>query len=143
MANVTDWLDEHRQSWGCDFLGIACNNAEPGQATEIHWRYVSGNLNQHYQKIRLKIGKGVAGIVWKTAREQRETDMMNKPELLMEYPIVRLERLQQAVGIPLLNENKVIGVLLLGYRSASPINETSIKKVYRVLDELIELLGAE
>lgn len=140
MSKITNWLDTHRENWGCDFLGVACNKADAGQPTEIHWRYVSGNLNQHYQKIRLKVGKGVAGIVWKTGREQRDDHLLEKPELLMEYPIVRLEKLQQAIGIPLLKEHKVVGVLLLGYREDTEVPEHMISEVYTSLAQLILLL---
>ncbi|MDH6363230.1 nitrogen regulatory protein A [Enterococcus sp. PF1-24] len=143
MSEVKQWLDEKRVAWQSDFVGIAVNTAPSNQAKEIRWNYVSGNLNQHYQSIRLRVGRGIAGIVWQTAREHQDNHIFSQPDLLLEYPIARLEKLEAVIGIPIMQDNLVMGILLLGSRIPKVFSNEEIANVKKELSIVEALLAGE
>ncbi len=87
MDTTQKWLQTHQQRLACDFAGIACNVATDDKPKEIRWIYVAGNQSEAYKKIRLQIGRGIAGLVWKTARTQLDENILEQPEKLIDYPI--------------------------------------------------------
>ncbi len=89
MDTIQKWLQTHQQRLACDFAGIACNVATDDKPKEIRWIYVAGNQSEAYKKIRLQIGRGIAGLVWKTARTQLDENILEQPEKLIDYPIAQ------------------------------------------------------
>ncbi|MBC6316350.1 GAF domain-containing protein [Listeria grandensis] len=119
--DIASELIDIRLQLGLDFVGIATAIAAGGQK-EIRWKYVAGNRNERYQKIVLQVGKGIAGIVWRTARPMIAEDLKNdRLAPLQEYPIALTENLASIIAVPITVEDTVIGVMLGGYRKVTHI----------------------
>lgn len=134
------WLEEKRKEWQADFLGLAQDVAPPCQQTELRWTNVAGNTSEHYKTIRLRIGKGIAGEVWRTGREQRATDIQSDSQNLLKYPIARLEQLDMMIGIPIMNNGVIQAVLLLGYRKPIVADFADVTAVYAAAPALSALM---
>ncbi|CZQ81509.1 GAF domain-containing protein [Trichococcus collinsii] len=143
MSQMDVWLEEQRKEWQADFLGLAQDVAPPSQQTELRWTHVAGNTSDHYKSIRLRIGKGIAGEVWRTGREQRVTDIQSDSQNLLKYPIARLEQLDMTIGIPILKNGIIRAVLLLGYRKPIGTDVSDVTAVYAALPVLSALLEEE
>ena len=140
MSQIDVWLEEKRKEWQADFLGLAQDVAPPCQQTELRWTHVAGNTSDHYKTIRLRIGKGIAGEVWRTGREQRATEIQSDSQNLLKYPIARLEQLDMTIGIPLMKNGIIRAVLLLGYRKPIATDVADLTAVYAALPDLSVLL---
>lgn len=112
-------LEQMKIKTQVDFIGIAQNVARPGEPKEIRWVAVSGNLGEDYQTIRLRIGHGIAGLVWRTGRTICENNIQSQPGRLIDYPIARVEKLDQVIAYPLLIHQQVKAVLLIGNRTGN------------------------
>ena len=140
MSQIDVWLEEKRKEWQADFLGLAQDVAPPCQQTELRWTHVAGNTSDHYKTIRLRIGKGIAGEVWRTGREQRATEIQSDSQNLLKYPIARLEQLDTTIGIPIMKNGIIQAVLLLGYRKPIATDVADVTAVYAALPDLSVLL---
>ena len=140
MSQIDVWLEEKRKEWQADFLGLAQDVAPPCQQTELRWTHVAGNTSDHYRSIRLRVGKGIAGEVWRTGREQRATKIQSDSQNLLKYPIARLEQLDMTIGIPLMKNGIIRAVLLLGYRKPIATDVADVTAVYAALPDLSVLL---
>ena len=143
MSQIDLWLQEKRKEWQADFLGLAQDVAMVCQQTELRWTHVAGNTSDHYKTIRLRIGKGIAGEVWRTGREQRATEIQSDSQNLLKYPIARLEQLDMTIGIPIVQDGITRAVLLLGYRNPLALNVADMTAVYAALPGLETLLEEE
>ena len=143
MSQIDVWLVEKRTEWQVDFLGLAQDVATPCQQTDLRWTNVAGNTSEHYKTIRLRIGKGIAGEVWRTGREQRASHIQDDSENLLSYPIARLEQLDMTIGIPIMNNGIIRAVLLLGYRHPIDYQQTDMTVVYASLPSIASLLEKE
>lgn len=143
MSQIDLWLQEKRKEWQADFLGLAQDVALACQQTELRWTHVAGNTSNHYKTIRLRIGKGIAGEVWRTGREQRATEIQSDSQNLLKYPIARLEQLDMTIGIPIVQDGITRAVLLLGYRNPLALNVAEMTAVYAALPGLETLLEEE
>ena len=143
MSQIDLWLEERRKEWQADFLGLAQDVAPPFQQTELRWTNVAGNTSDHYRSIRLRVGKGIAGEVWRTGREQRATEIQSDSQNLLKYPIARLEQLDMTIGIPIVQDGITRAVLLLGYRNPLALNVADMTAVYAALPGLETLLEEE
>ena len=143
MSQIDVWLEEKRKEWQADFLGLAQDVAPPCQQTELRWTNVAGNTSDHYKTIRLRIGKGIAGEVWRTGREQRATEIQSDSQNLLKYPIARLEQLDMTIGIPIMKNGIIRAVLLLGYRHPIDSDLADVTVVYAALPGLAALLEEE
>ena len=143
MSQIDVWLEEKRKEWQADFLGLAQDVALACQQTELRWTHVAGNTSDHYKTIRLRIGKGIAGEVWRTGREQRATEIQSDSQNLLKYPIARLEQLDMTIGIPIVQDGITRAVLLLGYRNPLALNVADMTAVYAALPGLETLLEEE
>ena len=140
MSQIDLWLQEKRKEWQADFLGLAQDVALACQQTELRWTHVAGNTSDHYNTIRLRIGKGIAGEVWRTGREQRATEIQSDSQNLLKYPIARLEQLDMTIGIPIVQDGITRAVLLLGYRKPIATDVADVTAVYAALPDLSVLL---
>lgn len=113
------FLDQMRVAMRVDFVGVAQNVALSGMPKDIRWVAVSGNLGEDYQTIRLRIGHGIAGLVWRTGRTICENNIQSQPRRLIDYPIARVEKLDQVIAYPLLIHQQVKAVLLIGNRTGN------------------------
>lgn len=143
METIKDWLYTHQQQLKCDFAGIACNVSKEDKPKEIRWIYVAGNQSEAYKKIRLQVGKGIAGLVWKTARTQLDEGILDQPEKMIEYPIARIEKLQMALAAPVILQEEVVAVLMLGYRNNHSFTRNERVQLERLTCELSTLFKEE
>lgn len=148
MTAIKSWLKKERNFWNCDFIGVAVNAAGPQEAKEIRWLYTEGPEDLAHQKIRLRIGRGIAGMVWKTARPQSEQHLQSHPEKLMAYPISRTEKLDAALAVPVLlptaeylgQPQEVVGVLMVGYRQNRQFSGADIAELCQQAATVAKLL---
>lgn len=115
-------LEVLRLRFGFDFAGLALPT-EDHAGMKIKWRYVSGNLNNRYQRIVLRNGRGIAGTVMKTGKPMTIADT-NQEEIqqsLFNFPILLSEQLTALIAIPLWHNHRVKGVLLFGQRNGKPL----------------------
>lgn len=112
-----DELERLRHEYQFDFAGIALP-IDDNACTKIKWRYVSGNLNERYQRIILRHGRGVAGNVMKTGKPMIIADATQDEiqNTLFNFPIIISEELTSLIAIPLWHSHRVKGVLLFGQR---------------------------
>ncbi|MGM0239373.1 GAF domain-containing protein [Enterococcus sp. AZ103] len=136
MIEINSWLEMQRKKIGCDFLGVAENVAEKNQTTEIRWLHVAGNQGTAYQKIRLRVGRGIAGIVWKTGRMHEEHHILSQTDKLAEYPIARTEKLQSSLAAPIIDNREVYGVVLMGYRQEKYFSENDKESLVQICEAL-------
>ncbi|EOH96970.1 hypothetical protein UAY_02702 [Enterococcus moraviensis ATCC BAA-383] len=117
-------IDQIKVDLKVDFVALALSTVnEITKIRVIRWNYVAGNTNQNYKKIRLQVGKGIGGIVWRTGRPYQATDLQKQPEKLVELPITRMEKLETIAAFPVLKSGEVKGVLLVGYREKTNVTE--------------------
>lgn len=104
-----------------DFVGFALQNRE---GPDVRWHYAAGNSNDKYKKITVRYGKGIAGKVIATGSP---ITINNFPENIhgkaLEYPIMLAEKLVFAFAVPIFYKGAPKGVLLVGRRTNTPINE--------------------
>ncbi len=95
---------------------------EPGTG-ELVWKTAAGNLSDRYQRMATRPGKGLNGSVVKVGRGAtlHVAELIAKREL-HEYPILLAEKLRSAYAAPVMPDDKVRGVLLVGDR---------VKRIYR------------
>ncbi len=133
---ITDFLIEARLDLSVDFLSIAMNTSKTTRK-EIRWLFASGNRNNRYQKIVLQVGKGIAGIVWKTGRTMTVTNLKKEMKgALEEYPIAITENLVSVLAIPILIEQEVVAIFLGGYRKETQIENAKLEQLERVASKL-------
>lgn len=122
VQDFQDELDRLRISEGYDFAGVALYEHHT-TLSPIKWRYVSGNLNNRYKMIVLRKGRGLAGMVMKTAKRMIIDNVSKNLSLeeKIKYPILISENLTAVIAIPLCLNQQVSGVLLLGQRDNKPL----------------------
>ena len=141
MDRIQGELDRMRGTLKVDFLGIALSNHNHDTNSRvIRWRYVSGNINENYRRIRLQVGRGIAGIVWRTGRSYQATELQKDPKQLIELPITRMEKLETTIAVPMLKDGRVQGVLLCGYRQVTAFDEDLLRKLEAAAEQLRPLL---
>lgn len=133
---ITDFLIEARLDLSVDFLSIAMNTSKTS-LKEIKWLFASGNRNNRYQKIVLQVGKGIAGIVWKTGRPMAVTNLKNEMNgTLEEYPIAITENLISILAIPILIDQEVMAIFLGGYRKETQLEKIKLEQLEKISTEL-------
>ncbi|UXV35523.1 nitrate respiration regulation accessory nitrate sensor NreA [Staphylococcus sp. IVB6181] len=128
-------LNDIREEGQFDFAAIALPE-DSSHSAVIKWKYASGNINNRYQLIVLRPGKGLAGLVIRTGSRMviYDVDTALSSNDKLGYPIVLSEALTSMVAIPLWNNNRVYGALLLGQRNGRPLPEGS--EDFRIKDKL-------
>lgn len=140
---IQNEIDQLKVTLAVDFVGLALSTKQPiSHKKEIRWHYVSGNTSQRYQKIVLQIGHGFAGIVWRTGRQLQEYHLEVKTaEELLEYPIAIAEDLKSVVVQPVMKEDEMLAVLLVGYRSVNQLTPALGEYLVGVADAWCDWLG--
>lgn len=124
-----------------DFVALALSSVNAvTKVRVIRWSYVAGNTNQNYKRIRLQVGKGIGGIVWRTGRAYQATDLQKQPEKLVELPITRTEKLEMIAAFPVLKVGEVKGVLLVGYREKITVTKDFLTVAQDKANELMVYL---
>jgi len=137
---IIDLLIEIRLQLEVDFVGLAMAAENEDGDVVIKWKYVSNNRNNRYQKIVLQVGKGIAGIVWKTARPYVIEDAKKDIQETKDFPLTITEQLVSMAAIPLLHGQEVQAVLLGGFRKKKKLNQTFINELISICTEINPLL---
>lgn len=136
---INQCLENLRLQTGADFSAFACEEPEEGV---IRWKYAVGNRNERFRRIVLRSGKGIAGKVLLSGRMMLLENYEPKPhDDPREYPILYAEELKSALGVPVIIEDKVKGVVLIGYRSACLIEEKVVDLGKQVAKQVANLLN--
>ena len=129
---LTDYqlaIDQLRQQFDFDFVALnIVNNIDDSPI--LKWQYAAGNLNNRYQRVVLHPGKGIAGTVFKTGKPmlvKNVDEEIPKSELFC-YPIILAENLKSIYAVPLWENYRVVGVLLVAFRRQDPLTDTSFEK---------------
>jgi len=96
----------------------------------IQWNYVSGNTNNRYKNMIGRPGKGLAGFVIRADRAMViDESTPNYLQKRLDYPIMLAENLQAAVAVPVKADNKTVGVLVIGSRTAKTYTSRELKNI--------------
>lgn len=97
------------------------------EESTIRWVRAVCNRNNRYQRIRLRLGKGIAGKVIVSGKTMVIQDFQSTKGIdSSEYPILYAEELVTAIGLPIYQGDHVRGVLLIGYRSVTQVTTEQI-----------------
>nr|WP_263323219.1 GAF domain-containing protein [Neobacillus sp. Marseille-Q6967] len=111
---VLEVCNKLMQSIGCDFVALAIQD-EAGP--DVRWHYAAGNLNDKYERISVRFGKGIAGKVISTGSSfMLEHFPQNIYGKVTDYPIMLAEKLVACYAVPLVFNSTPKGVLLVGKR---------------------------
>lgn len=139
QSAINQCLEELRLQTGADFSAFACQEADEAV---IRWKYAVGNRNERFRRIVLRLGKGIAGKVLLSGRlmllENYEPKQHDDPR---EYPILYAEELKSALGVPVVIQDRVKGVVLIGYRSACVIEEKVVAVAKQAAEQVAILLN--
>ncbi|WP_053601415.1 GAF domain-containing protein [Bacillus sp. FJAT-18017] len=115
LQSIAEICEHLRREIGCDFVGLAIQNKI---GPDIRWHTASGNLNDKYERITVRFGKGIAGKVLSSGSpilsENFPANILGKAT---DYPIMLAEKLKSAYAVPLFFNGIPKGVLLVGNRS--------------------------
>lgn len=135
---INQCLEDLKQQTSADFTAFACQ--EPGENL-IRWKYAAGNRNERFRRIVLRPGKGIAGKVLMSGRLMLLEDYKPKQhDDPREYPILYAEELQSAMGVPVIIQGRVKGVLLVGYRNACKVEEKVAQLTRQMAEQVAALL---
>ncbi len=113
-------LSELKDVTATDFAALAWTDSTE---QTIRWKYASGNRNDKYKRIVLRLGKGIAGKVLCSGRPiVLDSFTPQSGDDPREYPILLAEDLKSAVGVPVIINGRVMGVLLVGCRNPRVFN---------------------
>jgi len=141
QLTIDQCLEDLRRQTGADFSAFACE--EPNEPV-IRWKYAMGNRNERFRRIVLRPGKGIAGKVLLSGRlmilENYEPKQHDDPR---EYPILYAEELKSALAVPVVIQDRIKGVVLIGYRSPCVIEERVVGLGKQIAGQVGDLLKAE
>jgi len=114
------------------------------QDNRIRWRCMFGNLNDRYRNMVTKPGFGLTGQVFRYGRtviiDQLHASTENVRDRL---PIMLSEQLQAAIAVPLLDEHRIFGVLLIGDRNDRAYTEQEVNYVEQSRERIITVIPRE
>ncbi|WP_026907367.1 GAF domain-containing protein [Paucisalibacillus globulus] len=127
--NYQEAINELRRTYEVDLIALAI--VMPDQEYVLKWKYISGNLNDLYQRITLRSGKGIAGQVFKTGKSLILENVHDEISIneLYEYPILQFEQIKSCVSIPLFKHHRVKAVLMFASRKPNGISEDFYQQV--------------
>lgn len=139
MAAVINTCDQLLQDLQCEFVGLALQNKV---GPDVRWHYASGNLNDKYQRITVRFGKGIAGKIISSGSPMMishfPNDILGK---VTDHPIMLAEKLISCYAVPLFFNAVPKGVLLVGKREAYTFPENAqlmVKESALVLEKILK-----
>lgn len=117
QAEMVKRLELLRARTSSDFAAVASSGQEADRM--VRWICGSGNGNERFLHMKEKAGTGIAGWVVRHGRplavRGTEEDAERRRR---EYPIMLAEHLLAAVAVPIRRAADIVGVLLIGSRTA-------------------------
>lgn len=118
-------VDHARQMLAADIAAVAIIDDAAG--TTI-WKAMSGMQTDTFRKVRFAPGKGTAGRAISARRTVILEGIGERPDLpAEEFPIHTAEGVRNGMGVPLITGNRVVGVLIAGYRGERTWTEQQIR----------------
>ncbi|GAX91405.1 GAF domain-containing protein [Effusibacillus lacus] len=134
QGDIEASLSELRRLTATDFAALAWAD-DKDQA--IRWKYASGSRNERYKRIVLRLGKGIAGKVLRSGRPMiMESFSPQSGDDPREYPILLAENLKSIVSVPVVTNDRIKGVLLVGCRHTRGFDEETVELVSVVAEQL-------
>lgn len=134
QGDIEASLSELRRLTATDFAALAF--ADSNEQT-IRWKFASGNRNDRYKRIVLRLGKGIAGKVMRSGRPMIMDSFSPKSgDDPREYPILLAESLKSIVGVPVQTNDRVMGVLLIGCRTDRVFEEDVVELLINVAEQI-------
>lgn len=114
------------------------------QDNRITWRYMYGNLNERYRHMVKKPGFGLTGQVIRFGR----TIIIDKMHTNLEHihgqlPIMLSEQLLAAVAVPLQNDHRIFGVLLIGDRQERAYTVQEVQYIEQSRERILPFIPTE
>lgn len=138
--SITAKMEQLRLVIDADFIGLAIYDA---MNNEIRWRLAVGATNARYKRIVIRLGKGIAGEVVQLNRtikiENYPKDVLGDP---IEYPILLVEHLKSVVAVPVADDVRIYGVLLVGDRNKRTYSNSEEIKAREVAQSIAMELAA-
>lgn len=131
--------DRLASQYGFDFVAIGLT---PFLGAPLKWVYFSGATSTRVTRIVLSPGHGIGGIVLKSGQPMMLTDIDNDldPREYSSYPIVFAEDLRSFCALPLSQNDRTVGVLLLAHRSAgSSFKDDYLRCAHDVRGEFLDV----
>lgn len=139
--HMKDELESLRDLTSSDFSALAWIESNE---RHIRWIYASGNLNERYKQIVLKLGRGLSGAVIRLGRSVvLDETIPDTNRIRNECPIMLAEHLQSAIAVPVTMAAKTCGVLLVGSRSVRVYSSKEINAVENAAKRISLLMQQE
>ncbi|WP_313890881.1 GAF domain-containing protein [Psychrobacillus sp.] len=102
----------------------------------LTWQFAVGNINNRLKRIVLQSGKGIAGSVFKSGKPILVKNVTTKYPVkdLFNFPIIVSEKIKSFCALPLYKNNKVQGVILLGFRREDAMTEELYETIKKNMD---------
>jgi anti-anti-sigma regulatory factor/putative methionine-R-sulfoxide reductase with GAF domain len=118
-------VDRTRELLDFDLVGVATLDDARGTTS---WKAMSGFRTEAYKNVQFAPGRGTAG----RAIARRQTVIIEgigqRPEApVEEFPIHAAEQVPNSIGVPLMIGERVVGVLIVGYRATNKSAEQRIR----------------
>lgn len=114
------------------------------QNNRIRWRYMSGNMNDRYRNMVAKPGFGIAGHIFRFGRTVIVDQKHSSAEQIRgQFPIMLSEQLLAAIAIPLHNDNRIFGVLLIGDRHERLYTKEDVHHVEQARERILAIMPRE
>ncbi|MEJ8777739.1 GAF domain-containing protein [Pseudogracilibacillus sp. ICA-222130] len=135
--SIQRMIENIKEKYALDFVAVTNVYMQPYE-TNLRWEYAVGNIAERFKRIVLKSGKGIAGIVYKTGKPMHveNTEAAFTEDTLFNYPIIVSEKIKSMCAIPLYEQNRVKGVVLLGFREKD-------KMTVELYDKILENIEAD
>jgi GAF domain-containing protein/anti-anti-sigma regulatory factor len=118
-------VDHARELLAVDMAAVAVLDDSAG--TTI-WKAMSGMRTDTFRKVRFAPGRGTAGRAISARRTVVLEGIGERPDLpAEEFPIHTAEGISNALGVPLISGDRVMGVLIAGYRQGRSLSEQQIR----------------
>lgn len=141
LKPVVETCENLMREIDCDFVGLAIQNAI---GSDIRWHYALGNVNDKYQRITVRFGKGIAGKVISTGSTMMIEDFPNHIQgKAIEHPIMLAEKLISSFAVPLFFNNSPKGVLFVGNRKRHTYTEAQQQRVKQSAQSFEEILKGQ
>lgn len=136
---VVETCESLMREIACDFVGLAIQNEK---GTDVRWHYALGNVNEKYQRITVRFGKGIAGKVISTGSTMMIEDFPNYIQgKAIEHPIMLAEKLISSFAVPLFFNASPKGVLFVGNRERhvfTEIEQQQVKQSAQALEGILK-----
>lgn len=134
--NFEEAIKQMRDQFNFDLVALAL--VQPAKYRfSLKWIHVIGNKSERCRRIVLQSGKGIAGTVFKTGKAIRMSSVAGEiaKEDLYHYPIILSESLTSFGAIPLFQEGRVEGVLLVAFRDERVVTHGLFEEVKKTIGD--------